>query len=337
MASRGNKVAFSAYPELTKGGADFGAPLHAGQIDLETGKLDWLFPLGTTFDDFYMTFNMAMAPNGDVIFAAKGYGTTLVGAGGYQHDGFVAVFDTFGTKRFAKRLEIWDAPPPIDNRPNFVSATIIADDVIRITTGFYVTPPGQPTFTAAHLFSFSPEGTQSYRQEVPQVPDSYSTYAYPVVDDSLWVYHPPGPMYRYSKGGDVLDTLQVPPPPDADFRGFSPIESTSGLINFTTKGMTNELHRFDIELPLVPLFNEPAFPQFHAGVIRQTLGFAKTYFIEMGYSGSSQRFATIDAKGHRGPVTTLEGITGRFVLLDNSVGVFFRVTDFGTEFIVQPF
>jgi hypothetical protein len=336
MASRGNKVAFSAYPELAKGGANFAEPLHAGQIDLETGKLDWLFPLGTTFDDYYMTYDMAMAPNGDVIFAAHGYGTTLVGAGGYQFDGFVAVFDTFGTKRFAKRLEIWDEPPPIDNRPQFVSATIIADDDIRICTGFYVTPPGQPTFTAFHIFSFTPEGTQTYRLEVPQVPNTYQIYAYPVIDDSMWVYHPPGPPYRYSKGGDVLDTLEVPPPPDADFRGFSPIKSTSGLINFTTKGITNELYRFDVELPLVPLFNEPVFPQFQAGQIRQTLGFDKTYFIEMGYNGSSYRFATIDAQGNRGSATTLEKITGRFVLLDNGSGVFFRVTDIGTEFIVQP-
>jgi hypothetical protein len=334
MAARGNKVAFVAYRTLPKGGADFGTPQQAGQIDLVTGNIDWLVPLGNAQYDYYLTYDMAIAPNGDVIIAASGYGELLLGDKLGQFDGFIASFDTNGNKRFAHRFEIHDVEPSIADRPHFVGAKIVTDDVIRVCTGFYVTPPGQATFTAVHLFSFTTEGTQTYRKEVPKEPGGYYTHVYPVADDSWWVYHAPAPYYRYSKDGSVINTLV--PPADAIMMGFAPMGLTSGLINLTTKGMTNELHHFDVEIPLVPLFNEPTFPQFHAAAIRQTLGFAKTYFIESAYNGASHRFATIDAQGHRGPVTTLEGITHQFALFDEGLGVFFRATDSGTEWIVQP-
>lgn len=333
-AARGNKVAFSAYPTKPEGEADLGAPLQAGQIDLTTGNLDWIVPLGTSMYDFRYSYDMTLTPQGDVIFAAMGYGTMFVGEGGYHDDGFLAVLDSSGKQRFGKRLEIWDTPPTIPERPTFVNARIIADDVLRVNTGFYVTPPGQPTYTAIHLFSFTLDGTQMYRKEVPTVPETYNTHTWPVADGTAWVYHFPGLAYRYSKDGEILDTLEIDK--GIDMRGFIAMGSTFGLLNFTTKGMTNELHRFDLELTqFVPLFNEPTPPQFHAASFRQTLGFAKTYFYEMGYDGLSHRFSTIDANGNRGPVTTVAGVTHQFTLFDDGIGVFFRLDDAGTEFIAQ--
>ena len=172
VAARGHKIAFSAYPTKPDGEPDLGAPQYAGQIDSSTGKLEWLVPLAAEYGDFYQTYAIALTPQGDIVMAAKGYGNMLVGEGGYQFDGFVVSFDSSGNKRFGKRLEIWDTPPPLDERPQFVSATIIADDVLRVATGFYVTLPGQPTYTAVHIFSFMQDGTQTYRKEVPAAPEA---------------------------------------------------------------------------------------------------------------------------------------------------------------------
>jgi hypothetical protein len=334
MAVRGNKAAFTAYPTLPEGSADLGAQQQGGQIDLETGQIDWLVPLGKGQNDYYLTYDIAVAPNGDVILCGTGYGEPLLGSKLGQFDGFVASFDTFGKKRFAQRLEIFDIEPNIAERPQIVGATIVTDDVIRIRTSFYVTNPGQAMFTAVHVFSFTLDGMLTYRAEVPQVPGTFGTATWPAADGTLWIFHPPGPLYQYSKTGSVLNTLT--PPNDGDLRGFAAMGPTSGLINLTTNGITNELYHFDVESSLVPLFNEPIHPEFHAATLVHSLGFAKTYFVETGYTGLSHRFARIDTKGSRSLVTALEKVNHRFALLDNGDGVFFRIEDSGTEWIVQP-
>ncbi|HRI68908.1 MAG TPA: hypothetical protein PK156_31980 [Polyangium sp.] len=334
MAARGHKIAFSAYPTKPDGEPDLGAPQHAGQVDSITGKLEWHVPLATEYGDFYQNYDIAVTPQGDIVMAAKGYGNMLVGEGGYQFDGFLVSFDSSGNKRFGKRLEIWDTPPPPAERPEFVSATIIADDVVRVATGFYITLPGQPTYTAVHIFSFTPEGTQTYRKDVPFAPETYNTHTWPVADGSVWVHKFPGVAHHYSKAGEILDTLEIDK--GIDMRGFVPIGPAFGLLNFTTKGMTNELHRFELGAPFELLFDEPTPPQFHAASFRQTLDLSTTYFYEMGYDGLSHRLSTIDAHGNRGPVATYLGMDSHFTRLDDGSAVFVRFVKGGTEFITQP-
>lgn len=336
MAARDNKAAFTAYPAAPDGNANFAGPLHGGQIDLSTGQIDWILPLGKDYNDFSIVYDMAIAANGDVIFAAVGYGALLLGEGIGQFDGVIASFSSSGVKRFAKRLEIFDVEPSPSERPHFVSSKIITDDVIRVQTGFYVTKPNQPTFTAVHLFSFALDGSQTYRVEVPEVPDSYGSYAWAIPDGSLWVYHHPGPLYHYSKGGDILDTFTLPTD-EFDIRAHIPMGPSFGLVNATTKGVTNELYRFEIGSPLVPVFHESTPESVHAASFNQTLDLSKAYFYEMGYSGLVHRFSTIDAQGNRGPVTAIGGVSHQFELFDEGGGVFFRIVDGGTEWITQRF
>ena len=339
-AARGTKAAFIAYPTRPNGGADFVGPQRLGQIDLVTGNIDWLIPLANAQYDYYLTYDMTIAPNGDVIVAATGYGELLLGDKISEFDGFVASFNTFGQKRFAHRFEIRDAEPIGSQRPRFINAKIVADDIIRVQTAFQVTDPDQPTVVPIHIFAFTMEGALTYRQEVPIASGSFNGYAWSVEDGTIWVKTYPGPFRRYSKDAALLNTFDLSAQ-DIDIRGFAAMGSTFGLVNLTTKGMTNELHRFDVEKPLVPLFNEPTFPEFHASEIVHTVGFERTYFVELGYMGRSHRFARIDVNGARGPVISCENVNARYTLLDNGDAVLHRHTgelgaETGSEWIVQP-
>jgi len=339
-AARGTKAAFIAYPTRPNGGADFVGPQRAGQIDLITGNVDWLIPLGKAENDYYLTYDIDIAPNGDVIFAASGYGELLLGDKISQSDGFVASFDSFGNKRFAHRFEIRDVEPIGSPRPLFINARIVADDMIRVQTAFQVTDPGQPTVAPIHIFGFTMEGALTYRQEVPMTSGSFNGYAWPVEDGTLWVKTFPGPYRRYAKDAALLNTLELPAQ-DMDIRGFAAMGSTFGLINLTTKGMTNDLHRFDVDGSLELLFSEPTFPEFHASEIVHTVGFERTYFVAMDYMGRSHRFTRIDANGSRGPTISCASVRYGYTLFDNGDAVFHRHTgdlgaENGTEWIVQP-
>lgn len=173
MAARGTKAAFVAYPILPGGGPNTVASDQLGQLDLATGHLDWIVPLGKDADDYYSTSDITIAPSGDIIVAGTGYGEYLLGDKVSQFDGFVAGFDPSGKKRFARRFEIRDAEPNIAYRPRANGAKIIADDILRVQTSFQMVDPGQPPVVAVHLFSFTPEGSQLSRLEVPIEPGSF--------------------------------------------------------------------------------------------------------------------------------------------------------------------
>jgi hypothetical protein len=273
-------------------------------------------------------------PGGGADLGASGHGALLLGEGIGWQDGFLASFDRYGKKRFARRLEIFDEPPPPDERPTLIGMKIVAGDAIRVQTAFHLTKKDQPTIAPIHLFAFTMEGSQVSREEVPIVPGSYNGWTWPAADGTLWIKTYPGPFRRYSEEGAVLAMLDLPE--GADMRGFAPTGPHSGLINLTTKGYTNELHRFDLGAPLTLLFEEETFPQFHASALVHTLGFAGMYFVEMSYDGLSHRFARIDPEGNRGPVTTVGNVNHRFTVLDGGDGVFYRFLPSGTEWIVQP-
>ncbi|HMY17723.1 MAG TPA: hypothetical protein PKA58_15475 [Polyangium sp.] len=332
MAARGDKVAFTAYPPPLPEGPQFPSPRYLGQIDLTTGLLDWSIKMGSTYDDYNTTYDLTIAPNGDVIVVGRGYSELVLGENSREWDGFVAAFDSRGRKRFARQLVYYPDKLPPGVSTTLVNAKIVADDILRVQTAFYYTDNG---FTTApvHLFSFSPDGTQLGLLEVPISPGSYSGHAWPVVDGSIWIRTFPGPFRRYSKDGVVLDTISLQP--DADVRGFGPAGPTTALINLTHKGVTNEMYRYDTGLPLTALFAEATIAEFHAGAIIPTLSLATNYFHEMKYDGLTQRLSRIDAKGNRGPTTILHQVSHRVTLFDNGEGVFCGVYDTGTEFIVQ--
>jgi len=334
MAARGDKAAFVAYPALPSGGADRAAVQHLGQLSLANKTLDWVLPLGKTQDDFYLLYDIVIAPNGDVIVGASGYGELLLGDKIGQFDGFVASFDSFGKKRFAQRFNIFDVEPPINERPQLINLKIIANDSVFVQTAFQYTKANQPTIVPIHLFAFSPDGKQTLRQEVPIVQGSYSGTMWPVPDGTMWIKPFPGPYYRYSKTGQILDTFELQP--SAEMRGFTPMSSKTMLINLTTKGMTNEMYRFELGTPLVPLFSEETFPQFHAAAIVPSLDFQRTYLVSLNYNALAHRIQSIDVNGQRSAATTVQNVHSRFTILDNGDAVFARQTDFGTEFIVQP-
>ena len=339
MAARGNKVAFSALPTSSSGEVEPGSSHYAGQLDLTTGNLDWILPLGTDRDDFQYDYDMSITPDGDVVIAASGYGELLLGEGGYQFDGFLAAFDSLGKKRFAKRFEIWDTLPEPQLRPRFVGATIVADDLIRVRTAFFESQGPNYDPMVMHIFSFQNEGTQIGRVAVPLVKNLFWEETHPSRDGSLWIWQAPGPMYHYSKAGDLLDSMDITkdePLDLADPRGFVPNDAESVLVNLSDNGWTNEIYRFAPGSSSTLLFSEPKGDPFAAAHFRQSLGLTKNYFCEMNGDATVYRIATISAQGHRGPASVVGGVAYRFVIYDDDVGVFYRTNDTGTEFIVQP-
>lgn len=334
LAARDHRVAFTAEPIVPEGTANLPSPPYLGQINLNTGIVDWLFPIGNAYPDVLSIYDLKIAPHGDVLVGATGYGELLLGEKVSEFDGFVASFDVRGNKRFARRLEIFDEiPPPPNERPRLTNLQINDQGPILVLTGFQVTKPNAPTVVPVHLFAFTTEGRQIFRQEVPIAYGSYAGAMWPVPDGSVWIKTFPGAFYHYSNDAELLHTFELAP--TVDMRGFAAMESTSLLINLTTKGMTNELYRLHVGEPLTALFAEATPPQFHAAFLEHTLGLSQTYFVEMNYSGLTYRFAPIDKDGKRGLVTTLDQVTNRYTLLDNGDGVFCRVAAEGTEFIVQ--
>jgi hypothetical protein len=334
LAARGNKVAFTAYPTLPTGGANSAEPQYLGQLDWNKGTLDWMVKLGTQQYDVYWVYDLTIAPSGDIILGATGYGESLLGSKVSQFDGFIASFDSLGKKRFAQRLEIWDVKPQPGYEPRLNSLEIIAGDDIFVQTAFQDTPPNQATQFPVHLFAFKSTGEQMFRKEVPTTPSTYGGTMWAVPDGSMWIETIVGQFRRYSKTGDVLDTFELQP--DAQMRGFIAMNAKTMLINLTTKGMTNELYRFDIGAPLVPLFGESTFPEFHAAGMAHSVDYGRAYFVSLAYNGLSERIQSIDTNGNRGPATTVRNVFSRIGLLESGEGVFARYTEFGTEFIVQP-
>lgn len=110
---------------------------------------------------------------------------------------------------------------------------------------------------------------------------------------------------------------------------------TTALINLSNKGGTNDMYRHDSGLPLTALFGEPTMTEFHAAMLVPTLGLERFYFVELKYDGLNYRFSTIDAKGNRGPVTTVHQVAAYYTLLDNGEAVFFHAQPTGTEFLVH--
>ncbi len=331
MAARGDKVAFTAFPPIPEG-AKYPPPRYLGQIDLETGLVDWSVKLGTTYDDFNTTYDLTIAPNGDVIVVGRGYGELLFGDRSVEWDGFVVAFDSRGHKRFARRLVYYPDKLPAKVHTTLVSAKIVADNELRVQTAFYYTDNG---FTTApvHVFSFALDGTPHGILEVPISPGSYSGYAWPVVDGSLWIRTFPGPYRRYAKDGTILDTIQLQP--GAEVRGFMSAGPTTVLLNISPQGYTNDLYRYDTGLPLTALFGEPTPAEFHAGWFVPTSSLTTNYFHEMSYDGLAQRLSKIDAKGNRGPTTTLHQVSHKLTVFDHGEGVFCGIYPTGTEFIVQ--
>lgn len=334
MAARGDKVAFTAYPDFPTGGVNTGEAKSLGQISLDKGTLDWVVRIGKDQEDVYSIYDIAIAPNGDVIFGASGYGELLLGDKQGQFDGFVASFDSSGKKRFAHRLMHSDSEPPLYERPQPINLKIIANENTFVQTASQVTPLNQGTKVPLFLYAFAPDGTKLLRQEVPFSQNTYSGYMWPVPDGTMWIKSFPGPFRRYSKTGEILDTFELQP--DAEMRGFTAMSSKTMLINLTTKGMTNEMYRFELGTPLSPLFSENTFPQFHAGGIQHSLNLSGTYMVSLEYSGTAHRIQSIDVNGNRGPAITVKNVNSRFPIFDNGDAVLARLTDFGTEFIVQP-
>lgn len=334
MAARGDKVAFVAYPNFPAGGVNVGEPKYLGQVSLDKGTLDWVVRIGKDQDDVFSIYDIAIAPNGDVIVGANGYGELLLGSKKGQFDGFIGSYDSLGKKRFAHRLEHADVEPPPHERPRLINLKIITNENTFVQTASHVTQLDQATKVPLFLYAFAPDGTKLLQQEVPFSQATYNGHMWSVPDGTMWIKSFPGPFRRYSKTGEILDTFELQP--NVDMRGFSAMSAKTMLINLTTKGMTNEMYRFDVGAPLSPLFSENTFPQFHAAEIRHSLGYAQTYMVSLEYSAMSHRIQSIDVNGNRGPAITVKNVHTRFPILDNGDAVLARLTDFGTEFIVQP-
>jgi hypothetical protein len=340
MAARGNKAAFCGYRALPSGQLEPQMILHGGQVDLTTGQVDWIIPLGKDQQDFEYIYDAHVAANGTVVFLGSGFGKLLIDDAGSQRDNITVAFDQNGTKLFAKRLEIWDTAPKY--RPTFIGSKTFSDDVLRIRTSFHSFPEAQPGLTifAANLFTLQFDGTQTLRVDVPQTTSIHYEDTHLGPDGSIWTWQAPAPMYQYSKDGKIVHTFDIEKPENLDVgitRGFAPIGSESVLANLSsTKGATNEVYQYDAGKPRTLVFEEPQQNQFGAGEMRTSLDGSRAYFIEQGYDGSTYRFATIADQGKRGPVAIVHGVLYQFSLYDQGVGVFYRVNEQGTEFIVQP-
>lgn len=332
-AARGNKVAFAAYPNFPTGGVNQAEPKYLGQVSLDTGDLDWIVPIGKNQEDVYTIYDLTITPKGDVVVGASGYGELLLGNKMGQFDGFIASFDSSGKKRFAQRLDNTDNPPVIE-RPRLINLKILANENIFVHTAWHVTPLNQPTKVPLFLYAFTPIGTMVLRQEIPITAATYNGSMWAVPDGTMWSKAFPGPFRRYSQQGEILDMFELQP--DVDMPGFAATSAKTMLINLTTKGMTNELYRYDVGGTMTALFSESAFPEFHASDIKHSLNLAATYFVALKYSGLSHRIQSIDTNGTRGSATTVQNVHSRFTILDNGDAVLVRQTDFGTEFIVQP-
>lgn len=342
IAARGQKVAIYGYRLLPDGKQDVSAGFYLGQVDLQTGLLEWTVRVGNNMDDLYGLYDIAITPQGDIVLAAQGNGVTLVGDGGFSFDSILAVFDSHGQKRYAKRLEILDVPPPIDYRPHFVGARIIADDLLRVRTSFHYFPQDKPglTILAAHIFSFQSDGTQLLRVDVPHwTQNLHWEDTHVAMDGSLWTWQAPGPMYHYAKDGALLESVEVDDPVNLDIavvRGFVPTAPWSLLLNLSsTKGATNDIYRLDVGTPRALLFQESVPELFQAAGFRQSLGFSRSYYTEQGEDGATFRLSTIDANGLRGPTTTVSGVGYGFTLFDGGGGVFVRAVAAGSEIIAQ--
>jgi hypothetical protein len=333
-AARGDKVAFVAYPCFPNGGANTGEPKYLGQVSVDKGTLDWVVPIGKNQGDVYNVYDLTLAPSGDIIVGASGYGELLLGNKVGQFDGFIASFDSSGKKRFAQRLDNSDGELPPYERPQLINLKIIVNENIFVHTGWQVTPLNQQTKVPLFLYAFAPNGTRILRQEVPFSQATHGGHMWAVPDGTMWSKAFPGPFRRYSQKGEILDTFELQP--SAEIRGFAAMSPKTMLINLTAKGMTNEMYRFDFGAPMTPLFSENTFPEIHAAEINQSIGFAHTYMVSLGYSATAHRIQSIDVDGKRGPATTVTNVHTRFTILDSEEAVLVRLTDFGTEFIVQP-
>lgn len=340
MAARGHKAAFCGYRALPSAQLEPQMILHGGQVDLTTGQLDWVVPLGKNQQDFEYVYDAHVTASGAVVFLGSGFGELLIDEAGHQRDNITAAFDENGHELFAKRLEIWDIPPTY--RPAFIGSKTFSDDVLRIRTSFHSFPENNPgaTIFAANIFTLQLDGTQTRRVDVPQYPSIHYEDTHLGPDGSIWTWQAPAPMYKYSKDGTLVHTFAIEKPENLDVaitRGFAPVGPSSVLVNLSsTKGATNEVYQYDAGESRTLLFNEPKQEQFAAGEMRTSLNGSRAYFVEQGSDGSTYRLATIQAQGTRGPVTTVHGVSYRFAIYDEGVGVFYRVNELGTEFIVQP-
>lgn len=340
MAARGNKAAFCGYRLLPSGILDQELIMHGGQVDLTTGQVDWVFPLGKDKEDFEYIYDAHVATNGTVVFLGSGFGKLLIDDAGYVGDNITVAFDPNGSKLFAKRLEIWDTPPKY--RPTFIGSKTFSDDVLRIRTSFHSFPEDKPGLTvfAANIFTLQFDGTQTQRVDVPETLTIHYEDTHLGPDGTIWTWQAPAPMYQYSKDGKLIHTVQIEKPENLDLaitRGFAPIGPSSVLANLSsTKGSTNDVYQYDADKPRKLVFSEPKQDQFAAGEMRTTLDGSRAYFIEQGNAANTYRLATIADQGKRGPVTTVRGAMYRFAIYDEGIGVFYRVNEQGTEFIVQP-
>lgn len=339
-AARGNKAAFCGYRVVPAGQSEGSLIMHGGQVDLTTGQLDWVVPLGNDQMDFQYVYDAHVTASGAAVFIGSGYGKLLIDDAGFQGDNITVAFDEQGHKLFAKRLEIWDTPPKY--RPNFIGSKTFSGDVLRIRTSFHSFPEDKPGLTvfAANIFTLQLDGTQIQRVDVPETLSIHYEDTHLGPDGSIWTWQAPGLMYQYSKDGKIIHTIEIEKPANLDVgitRGFSPIGPSSVLANISSaKGATNEVYQYDPGMPRKLVFDEPTQASFGAGVMRTTLNGSRAYFIEQGSDGMTYRLATIAAQGKRGPAAIVHGVLYPFTIYDDGVGVFYRVNEQGTEFIVQP-
>lgn len=180
-----------------------------------------VFPL--LVQDFGYVYDAHVTPSGAVVFLGSGYGELVIDEAGYQRDNITAAFDENGQKLFAKRLEIWDAPPTY--RPEFIGSKTFSDDLLRIRTSFHSLPEDKPgaTIFAANIFTLQLDGTQIHRVDVPQYPSIHYKDTHLGPDGSIWAWQAPAPTYQYSKDGNINHTLDIEKPENLDLaitRGF---------------------------------------------------------------------------------------------------------------------
>ncbi len=337
VAARGTKAAFIARPVAPSEPNGLASPMYVGKLNLGTGQLEWVTRLGDDLDDVATVYAIAMTPSGHVIVVAQGYGAQYLGDGGGQYDGFlISLHSENGQTNFARRFESWDTPPLPNERPRFVGVDlIIDDDSIRACVNFQQLNAQKQDDQAAYLFSFAYDGTQRYRERLPDIQTNSYWWMRPSSDGSSWVLGYPYSMAHYSKEAKLLDSFDLPMVDPFTIRGFLPVGSTSLFVNFMDNSDINTVQRYQGGGMPMQVASFLRTDGYGAGTFMQNVSLTQSYVYEMGNFITSHRLRTIDTNGELGPTTTIDGVGYPFVILEYGIGVFVREAHPGSEWIVQ--
>ncbi len=342
VAARGTHAAFVARRVVAPGNIDKTSPLFVGKLNLGTGQIEWVTPLGDDNLEPSAAYGITIAPNDDVIVVVQGYGTRFLGEGGGQYDGFlISLHSENGQTNFARRFESWDVAPPPKVRPRFVGVELIVDEtMIRACVNFHQLNAQNIEAHAAYLFSWGYDGTQNYRQQLPDNNPAASNvikawWTLPYADGSSWVWGHPYSMAHYSKEGDKLESFDLPMVDPFTMRGFLPVGPTSVLFNYMDNSDINTVQRYEIGAAPTQVASFSRTDGYGAGTFVQNVSLTQSYVYEMGNFITSHRLRTVDANGQLGPTTTIDGVGYPFVILEHGIGVFVRNTGSGSEWIVQ--